>query len=258
MKNTYSEMKDSGIPCFRNVPKYWQKRRLKSLLKILRGGSPRPIEEYLTDAADGINWIKIGDATKGGKTIYQTKQKIKVSGVAKSRMVHKGDLLLTNSMSFGEPYFLETDGCIHDGWVCFTQITDIDKLFLYYYLLSDCCSTQFKLQVDGGVVQNLNIDKIGNTFLFLPPLPEQTAIAAYLDEKCGTIDEIIAEAKASIEEYKAWKASIIYEAVTQGLDPTTKMKDSGIAWVGTIPSHWLSKPIGALFQEIRTKNKDHQ
>ena len=104
------EMKDSGVEWIGEMPSHWDKRRLKTLLKVLRGGSPRPIEEYLTDSPDGVNWIKIGDTTKGVKQIFSTKQKIIPSGVAKSRMVHKGDLLLTNSMSFGEAYFLETDG----------------------------------------------------------------------------------------------------------------------------------------------------
>lgn len=232
------EMKDSGVEWIGEIPKDWDKRCLKTLLTVLRGGSPRPIEEYLTDSPDGINWIKIGDTTKGTKVIFSTKQKIKPSGVAKSRMVHKGDLLLTNSMSFGEPYFLEVDGCIHDGWVCLTNLIGIDKLFLYYFLCSDFCTKQFQLQVDGGVVQNLNIEKIGKTIIFLPSMHEQQSIAAYLDEKCVAIDEIIAEAKATIDEYKSWKASVIFEAVTKGLNPNAEMKDSGVEWIGRIPKDW--------------------
>ncbi len=232
------KMKDSGVEWIGNIPQYWKKCRLKSVLRILRGSSPRPIEEYLTDSGDGINWIKIGDTDKGQKSISQTKQKIKPSGVAKSRLVRKGDLLLTNSMSFGEPYFLEIDGCIHDGWVCFTNLTNINKLFLYYFLCSEFCRIQFQLQVAGGVVQNLNIDKIGETILYLPLAKEQSAIADYLDQKCGAIDEIIEQAKATIEEYKAWKSSVIFEAVTKGLDPNVEMKDSGVDIIGLMPKHW--------------------
>lgn len=208
------EMKDSGVEWIGQFPKEWTQRRLKSLLKVLRGGSPRPIEEYLTDAPDGINWIKIGDTIKGEKCIYSTKQKIKPSGCAKSRMVHRGDLLLTNSMSFGEPYFLEVDGCIHDGWVCLTQLKGIDKLFLYYFLRSNFCMTQFQLQVDGGVVQNLNIDKIGDTFVYLPPSPIQAAIASYLDDKCSAIDSIISEKLVLLDELESYKKSLIFETVT--------------------------------------------
>lgn len=72
----------------------------------------------------------------------------------------------------------------------------------------------------------------------VPPYETQSAIAAYLDTQCAKIDEIIAQAKASIEDYKQWKASIIYEAVTKGLNPNVEMKDSGIEWVGNVPAHW--------------------
>lgn len=246
-------MKDSGVEWIGNIPQHWKKCRLKSVLRILRGSSPRPIEEYLTDSGDGINWIKIGDTDKGQKSISQTKQKIKPSGVAKSRLVRKGDLLLTNSMSFGEPYFLEIDGCIHDGWVCFTNLTNINKLFLYYFLCSEFCRIQFQLQVAGGVVQNLNIDKIGETILYLPLAKEQSAIADYLDEKCGAIDEIIEQAKATIEEYKAWKSSVIFEAVTKGLDPNVEMKDSGVEWIGQVPKHWKVAPLKRV-SHIQTGN----
>lgn len=75
----------------------------------------------------------------------------------------------------------------------------------------------------------------------VPPLSEQTAIAAYLDEKCATIDAIITEAKASIEEYKSWKASVIFETVTKGLNPNAEMKDSGVEWIGEIPKGWKVK-----------------
>ena len=99
------------------IPESWEWVRLGSVLEIARGGSPRPIQQYLTTEPDGINWIKIGDTDKGGKYIYKTKEKIRPEGVTKSRMVHSGDFLLTNSMSFGRPYILKTDGCIHDGWL---------------------------------------------------------------------------------------------------------------------------------------------
>ena len=88
------------------IPDSWEWVRLGTVLEIARGGSPRPIQQYLTTEPDGINWIKIGDTDKGGKYIYKTKEKIRPEGVAKSRMVHSGDFLLTNSMSFGRPYIL--------------------------------------------------------------------------------------------------------------------------------------------------------
>ena len=95
----------------------WVTRKLGDVCRIARGGSPRPIEKFLTNDPSGINWIKIGDASASGKYIYKTEEKIIPEGVKRSRMVYDGDFLLSNSMSFGRPYILRTTGCIHDGWL---------------------------------------------------------------------------------------------------------------------------------------------
>ena len=95
----------------------WEEKKLGNVCRIARGGSPRPIQEFLTTAPDGINWIKISDATASGKYIYKTEQKIISDGARRSRMVHEGDFLLSNSMSFGRPYIMRTSGCVHDGWL---------------------------------------------------------------------------------------------------------------------------------------------
>jgi len=93
---------DKEIPF--EIPKSWEWVRLGEIVEIARGGSPRPIEQYLTTKSDGVNWIKIGDTEKDSKYINSTKEKIIYEGVFKSRLVYKGDFLLTNSMSFGRPY----------------------------------------------------------------------------------------------------------------------------------------------------------
>lgn len=230
------EHKDSGIEWIGQIPKEWKICRLKSLSKIERGGSPRPIEDYISDT--GYNWIKIGDTIKGNKYISTVRQKIDESGLSKTRLVHKGDLILTNSMSYGEPYILNVDGCIHDGWVAISELKIIDKEFLYYSLSSSVCKIQFGLQVAGGVVNNLNVDKIGTTLIVVPPFSEQQKIADYLDKVCGEADEMIALQEKMIEELKAYKQSVITEAVTKGLNPNSPMKDSGIDWIGEIPDGW--------------------
>ena len=107
------------------IPNSWCWSRLGDINNIARGGSPRPIKDYLTDDKNGINWIKIGDTTREGKYIDSVKEKIRPEGMKKSRFVHKGDFLLTNSMSFGRPYILNVDGCIHDGWLVISPIGTI-------------------------------------------------------------------------------------------------------------------------------------
>lgn len=207
-------MKDSGVEWIGEIPEHWKVRKLKYLSSIFRGSSPRPIDEYLTDSQNGFNWIKISDTKKGYKYIEETKQKIIPEGAKKSRIVHKGDLLLTNSMSFGEAYILGIDGCIHDGWVSFSNYNGIITEFLYYFLLSKFCYIQFKKQVDGGVVQNLNIDKIGSIFVFFPSKEEQKQIVDYLDSKCEKIDFTINKKQKLIDKLTEYKKSLIYEVVT--------------------------------------------
>ena len=165
------------------IPESWEWVRLGAVLEIARGGSPRPIQQYLTTEPDGINWIKIGDTDKGGKYIYKTKEKIRPEGVAKSRMVHSGDFLLTNSMSFGRPYILKTDGCIHDGWLVLSNRFDCYSVdFLYYILSSPFAYYQFCDSVSGAVVKNLNSDKVANTLFPLPPLSEQVRIVQRIEK----------------------------------------------------------------------------
>ena len=166
-----------------DIPDSWEWIKLGNVCTIARVGSPRPIKEYITTAADGVNWIKIGDTEKNGKYICATAEKIKPSGVSKSRMVHSGDFLLTNSMSFGRPYILKVDGCIHDGWLVISQSTEIfDQDYLYWLLSSNYAYMQFCGKVSGAVVKNLNSDKVANSVFPLPPLAEQKRIVAKLEE----------------------------------------------------------------------------
>lgn len=139
--NSYYEKIGNDIICIDDeipfeTPINWQWVRLGSTVGIERGGSPRPIKSYITTDSNGINWIKIGDVDKDGKYITNTKEKIKPTGIKKSREVYPGDFLLTNSMSFGRPYISKIYGCVHDGWLVLRNpdvVFDIN--FLYYLLL---------------------------------------------------------------------------------------------------------------------------
>lgn len=177
-----------------DIPANWQWVRLGSVCIVARGGSPRPIKDYITDSSDGINWIKIGDTDKGGKYITSVKERIKPSGVSKSRFVHSGDFLLTNSMSFGRPYILKVDGCIHDGWLVISQPKKVfDDDYLYWLLSSNFAYMQFCGKVSGAVVKNLNSDKVANSIFPLPPLAEQKRIVEKLDKLLPLCDGLVEE-----------------------------------------------------------------
>ena len=173
------------------IPSTWVLCKLGAVNEIARGGSPRPIKDYLTNDANGINWIKIGDTTKDGKYINTVKEKIRPEGVKKSRLVHKGDFLLTNSMSYGRPYILNVDGCIHDGWLVISPIGKAyTSDFLYYLLSSSFAYEQFTNVASGGVVTNLNSDKVAGTIFPLPPYTEQERIVAKIEELFAQLDAI--------------------------------------------------------------------
>ncbi|KAF1083031.1 MAG: Type I restriction-modification system, specificity subunit S [Candidatus Rifleibacterium amylolyticum] len=161
----------------------WRKVKLSEIFDIARGGSPRPIDSYISDAPDAVNWVSIKDASESGKYIRSTKLKIKPEGVSKSRLVKPGDFLLTNSMSFGRPYIMQTTGCIHDGWLVLSDKSGgVDPDFLYYLLGSPEMYQEFAKKAAGAVVKNLNIDLVKGVSVSLPPLPVQKKIAAVLEK----------------------------------------------------------------------------
>ena len=172
------------------APESWGWVRFNNIATILRGGSPRPIKDFLTDSIDGINWIKIGDTEKSGKYITDTREKIKKSGLSKTRLVKKGSFLLTNSMSFGRPYILKIDGAIHDGWLSISDFeSSITEDFLYYFLLSRVAYSQFLLLISGAVVKNLNSEKVASIFIPIPPLNEQARITQKIEVALSRVDD---------------------------------------------------------------------
>ena len=197
------------------VPDNWVWTRLGEVFNIERGGSPRPIKDFLSEDEDAINWIKIGDTEVGRKYIDSTKEKIKKEGLKKSRYVRKGDLLLTNSMSFGRPYILNCDGCIHDGWLVMQPLQkEIIREYFYYLFNSRYMYNTFSNSAKGSTVKNLNKDIVKTLNFPLPPIEEQKRIVNKLDyffDKIQKVKEIIEELK---EKNEARKESILSKAFT--------------------------------------------
>ena len=168
--------------------KSWEYKKIGDVCIVERGGSPRPIDKFITEDEDGINWIKIGD-TSDSMYITETAQKIIPEGMKKSRYVKPGDFLLSNSMSFGRPYILKIDGCIHDGWLVLRDEQELfDKRFLYYYLSSKATYEKFKSMAVGGVVNNLNSEMVRKVDVPVPSKGEQEDIADLLDRLKTVID----------------------------------------------------------------------
>ena len=191
--NSYYEKVGAEIRCIDSeipfeIPDGWMYERLGNICSIARGGSPRPIENYLTDDENGLNWIKIGDTEQGGKYIYSTKEKIRPEGLSKTRYVCSGDFLLTNSMSFGRPYILRTNGCIHDGWLVIGGIEiAFHQDYLYYMLSSSIMYNALSSLAVGSTVKNLKSDSVKSLLVPIPPLAEQACISRQIENYFATM-----------------------------------------------------------------------
>ncbi len=180
--------------------------KLEKLMKITRGASPRPIKRFLTEDENGVNWIKIGDVSSESKYITKTKEKITSQGSFKSKIVKKGDFILSNSMSYGRPYILNIDGCVHDGWLILSDInTKLNKDYLYNILISKFVQSQFSKLATGTTVDNLNIPRVKSITIPLPPLQTQKEITTKIEK----YELKIEEAKKVIDGAKELKEKIL-------------------------------------------------
>lgn len=174
-----------------------ERSRLGDVLSIARGGSPRPIDDYFTDDPTGLNWIKIGDVAPGERYITSTAQRIRREGLSKTRRVSVGDFLLSNSMSFGRPYILKIDGCIHDGWLVLSGVNrSFNVDFLYYLLRSRGVQDQFSSLAAGSGVKNLNVKSVESVVVRVPHMDVQQEIAARLSAWSHSIESLSSEEDA--------------------------------------------------------------
>lgn len=180
----------------------WEQRKLGELVIIERGGSPRPIDAYITEAQDGLNWVKIGDAPEQGRYITHTKEKIKPSGLSKTRQVFPGDLILSNSMSFGKPYIMGITGCIHDGWLLIRNNQNVfDLKFLCQMLGTKQMLVQYRRLAAGSTVNNLNKELVANAIVKVPETTEQEQIGAFLEN----LDNVITLHQRKLNQLQTMK-----------------------------------------------------
>ena len=189
-------------------------KTLGEIMNISRGASPRPIQRYITDDPNGINWIKIGDVSENAKYIKSTKERITKEGAQRSRLLHKGDFILSNSMSFGRPYILNIDGCIHDGWISMSGFTNLLLPdFLYHILKSRNVQKYWKQKASTGAVSNLNADIVRGTIIPIPSKKQQQDIVSILDRFENLVNDIStglpAEIAARHQQYEYYRDQLL-------------------------------------------------
>ena len=214
---------------FKRFTDAWEQRKFSDLVQIERGGSPRPIDDFITDSPDGLNWVKIGDAPAQGNYITKTAEKIKPEGLSKTREVHPGDLILSNSMSFGKPYIMGIDGCIHDGWLLIRNTYKVfDLTFLCHLLGTPQMIIQYKSLAAGSTVNNLNKELVGNTVVTIPTIKEQRVLGQYLE----TLDNLITLHQRKYDKLTNVKKSMLEKMFPQNGSNAPEIRFKGFteAW----------------------------
>lgn len=186
-------------------------KTLGEIMTIVRGASPRPINNFLTNSEDGVNWIKIGDVAPNAKYITATKEKVTKEGAKKSRHLKPGDFILSNSMSFGRPYILKIDGCIHDGWIAMSNFDNyVIPDLLYEYLNSDIVQKYWKSKANnGGAMTNLNSDIVKETPIYIPSIEEQSRIVSILNTFEASIANLEVQLKGREKQYEYYRNKLL-------------------------------------------------
>ena len=222
----------------------WEQRKFSELVQIERGGSPRPIDDFITDAPNGLNWVKIGDAPTQGNYITKTAEKIRPEGLSNTREVHPGDLILSNSMSFGKPYIMGIDGCIHDGWLLIRNTYGVfDLTFLCHLLGTPQMLSQYRSLAAGSTVNNLNKELVGNTVVTIPSITEQRVLGDYLEQ----LDNLITLHQRKYDKLVAIKRSMLEKMFPREGSCFPEIRFAGF----TDP--WEQRKLGDVVKEI-TRN----
>ena len=229
----YERYKDSGVEWLGEVPAEWEITKTKYVVQFQTGWTP-PTGN--ADAYEGENlWANISDL--GPKWIFDTAKRISDEAVGASRinLSPKGSLLFSFKLSIGQVSFAGADMYTNEAIATFLPNNKFSTEYAYYafpqYITQNASENIYGAKL-------LNQELIRAATLLLPPLPEQQAIATFLDRETGKIDELVTEQERLIELLKEKRQAVISHAVTKGLNPDAPMKDSGIEWLGEVPEYW--------------------
>jgi type I restriction enzyme S subunit len=243
--SAYPTYKFSGVEWLGDLPEHWKTKAIKWESPVLRGASPRPIDDpKFFDEEGDYAWVRISDVTSAGMYLSETEQKLSTLGSSLSVKLQPGALFLSIAATVGQPAITKIKCCIHDGFVYFPRFKG-DPRFLFYVFAS---GEPYKGLGKLGTQLNLNTDTVGSIIVGFPDVAEQRAIADFLDAETTKLDTLVAKKRELIEKLKEKRSALISRTVTRGLppeaaraaglDPRPKLKPSGIEWFGEIPEHW--------------------
>lgn len=237
------KMKDSGIDWIGMIPENWSCGKQKYVLQLLNG---RAYAENEFEGEGKYKVLRVGNLFTNPVWYYSNLE------LEPNKYCEKGDLLYSWSMSYA-PIIWDGEKVIYHYHIWKVLPSEkLDKKFAYYYLLS--LTDALQAEIHETTMGFITMGVMNNSCIAYPSLSEQKKIAVFLDGKCADIDQIRADIEKQIEILTDYKKSVITEAVTKGLDPKVKMKDSGIEWIGEIPEHWDVHPLYYYFGERKHKN----
>lgn len=227
----YEAYKDSGAAWIGKIPTEWTVTRLKNHLRRTDARNPGGVQVLSL-------YRELGIVPKDSR---DDNHNVTSEDTSNYKYVQPGDFVVNKMKSWqGSVAVSDYEGIVSPAYYVYKFLDERFCKRYFHYLIRSCYKEEF-MRLSAGIrigQWDLSSQDLDNVPVLIPTMVEQIAISEYLDRETERIDAIIAEAKASIEEYKAWKASIIYEAVTKGLDPNVEMKDSGVSWIGQIPIGW--------------------
>lgn len=255
----YEKYIDSGVDWIGDIPEGWEVRKLKYVCDLFNGDSIsdgkksnfEDVDENFSNpyiATKDINLSSSNIDYNNGLRIPKSLKGYKIAPKGSS-------LLCIEGGSAGKKIaFLEQNVCFVNKLACFRVKKNLSEKFIYYFLKTNCFSEQFTSSMS-GLIGGVAISAINNFSAILPDVETQSRIADFLDQKTSEIDQAIEKKEKLINLLKEQKDIIIQKAVTQGLDPDVKMKDSKVDWIGEIPAHWELCKFRNLFKAVSVKNR---
>lgn len=245
-----AEMKPSGIAWIGNIPADWEIKKIKYIatLKGRIGWQGLTSDEYTDEGAYLITGTDFNNGGINWETCVHVPMKRWEE--AKDIQIENGDLLITKDGTVGKVAIvdgLDSPCSLNSGVLRISTINGYDRRFLFWVLQSEVFWTWYLNKTAGNsTILHLYQGDFAEFNYAIPPLPEQRAIATFLDDRCGQVDSILADLERQIEILRQYKKALITEAVTKGLDKSVPMKDSGIDWIGEMPKHWEIKRLKFL------------
>jgi type I restriction enzyme S subunit len=237
----YDEYEDSSVEWLGEIPSHWEMAKLKYCVQsLVSGGTPASTDDeyWASDGEEGVPWVAVGDMSETSQ-VDTTEKRVTKEGIEEADLetLSEGTLLYSIYASLGEVSVLGISATTNQAILGITPDEEtVSSNFLYYWLQH--MQKHVEVLSSSNTQDNLSAGRVRNMPVYLPESREQRAIATYLDRETERIDALIEKKEKLIDLLEEKRTALISHVVTKGLDEDVEMRDSGVEWLGEIPSHW--------------------